>query len=68
MTKFKTISVDNKRLSLPPNLANYNQLYQNYNLKKELAGEIEFFENGHLNAAYNAVERHASTKNSAKLS
>ncbi len=49
-----------KKLPFKPNLENYNEAYKNFSWK-QAEKEIEFFPNRGLNAAYNAVDRHAKT-------
>lgn len=65
--KFRTITVEDKHLKLPPNLPDYEELYRDFDLKKEIEKEIDFFEDGKFNAAYNAVERHAFNENKNKV-
>ena len=67
MHQFRTITVEDKHLTLAPNLENYDQAYRDFDLKEWSRGEIEFFDNGKLNAAYNAVERHAHNENKNKV-
>lgn len=56
------ISVANKRLKYKPNLPDYDRSYKRFNLEKSLKGEVAGFRWGRINAAYNAVERHAQTE------
>lgn len=56
MSKTKIISVANKHLNFEPNP-----------LKKEIENEIEFFPKHRLNAAYNAIQRHANNENKNKV-
>ena len=67
MHKFRTISVEDKHLTLAPNLENYDQAYRDFDLAEWVRGEVEYFEDGKLNAAYNAVERHAHNQNKNKV-
>ncbi len=67
MHQFRTITVEDKHLTLAPNLENYDQAYRDFDLKEWSRGEIKFFDNGKLNAAYNAVERHAHNENKNKV-
>src|SRR3989338_11105550 len=67
MHKFRTISVEDKHLTLAPNLENYDQAYRDFDLAEWVRGEVEYFEDGKLNAAYNAVERHAGNENKNKV-
>ncbi|MEK7064127.1 MAG: acetate--CoA ligase [Patescibacteria group bacterium] len=67
MQKFRTIDVEDKHLKLPPNLSNYEKAYRDYDLAEWARGEIEYFEDGKINAAYNAVERHANNENKNKV-
>ena len=66
MQKFKTITVEDKHLDFEPNLKNYETAYRDFDLKEWERGEIEYFEDSKLNAAYNAVERHAYNENKNK--
>lgn len=62
MKNFSTISVADKKLKFKPNLADYDRYYRRFSLKQALAGEIERFRWGRMNAAYNALQRHAQTE------
>src|SRR3989344_5563807 len=67
MQKFRTISVEDKHLKAPPNLPHYEKAYRDFDLAEWVRGEVEYFEDGKLNAAYNAVERHAHNENKNKV-
>src|SRR3989344_2275151 len=67
MQKFRTISVEDKHLKAPPNLENYEKAYRDFDLKEWVRGEVEYFEDGKLNAAFNAIERHAYNENKNKV-
>jgi len=67
MQKFRTITVEDKHLDYEPNLKNYQKAYADFDLKELQKGEIEYFEDGNLNAAFNAVERHAHNENKNKI-
>ncbi len=67
MQKFKTITVADKHLDFEPNLKNYETAYRDFDLKEWERGEIEYFKDGKLNAAFNAVERHATNENKNKV-
>jgi acetyl-CoA synthetase len=45
---------------MKPNLENYKKTYDNFNWK-DYEQELERFEDGNINAAYNAVTRHANS-------
>lgn len=62
------IKKDVSQFTLPPHLDDYSSFYKNFSWK-EKESEIDFFEDGTLNAAYNAVDRHAKgdKKNKAAL-
>ena len=60
------IEKDKKRFVLQPNLDDYTFLYQNFNWK-DVHQEIEWFQDGKLNAAYNAVDRHTKNHNRNKV-
>ena len=59
-------SVAQKKLRLPPNLTNYQDAYQSFSWERA-ENEIEWFPNGKLNAAYNAVDRHLKTARKDKI-
>lgn len=67
MKKWKTISVGDKHLKLPPNLPDYEKAYRDFDLEQWTRAEVEYFEDGKINAAYNAVERHANNENKNKV-
>ena len=67
MQKFRTITVADKHLGVAPNLEDYEKAYRDYDLAEWAKGEIEYFADGKLNAAYNAVERHAHNENKNKV-
>jgi acetyl-CoA synthetase len=46
---------------LPPNLADYEKTYQTFDWK-DVKRELSWFEDGKINAAYNAVDRHGLGK------
>lgn len=60
ITPIKEISVEEKHLSREPNLPDYSQAYQTFDLQDAIKRNIDFFPNQHINAAYNAIERHAN--------
>ena len=59
MQKFRIITVEDKHLSVSPNLENHERAYRDFDLKGWVRGEVEYFDDGKLNAAYNAIERHS---------
>ena len=67
MDKTRTLSVSDKHLTVAPNLINYPKAYQDFESNSASAEEIDFFEGKRLNAAYNAVERHANNANKNKI-
>lgn len=46
-----------------PNLFDYEKTYKEFSWKKAEKEELEFFEDGTLNASYIAIDRHAKGKN-----
>src|SRR5690242_8861050 len=56
----KRVSVQQKKLSSKPNLANYEKDYKNFDWK-DIEKELSFFDDGKFNSAYNAIERHSLT-------
>lgn len=65
--KFPIISVADKNLNYQPNLVDYDRAYRRFNLKTAVKGEVTGFRWGRLNAAYNAVERHAVSEYRNKI-
>lgn len=59
------IRKDISKLKKPPNLSDYEKTYKNFTWKKA-EKEIDYFKDGSLNAAYNAIDRHAKGKNKNK--
>ena len=57
-TSENIIKKDLSKFPLSPNLLNYPEFYKNFSWKDK-EKEITFFDDGTLNAAYNAVDRHA---------
>ncbi|MBS3068369.1 acetate--CoA ligase [Candidatus Micrarchaeota archaeon] len=60
------VTKDQTKFVLQPNLKDYEALYKNFDWKN-VHNEIEWFDNGELNAAYNAVDRHAKNHNKNKV-
>jgi len=58
--KIETVSKSKKDFLLDPHLADYERTYLDFDWKEALK-EIEFFEDGKLNAAYVALDKHAKT-------
>lgn len=67
MKTYPTITVKEKDLKLEPNLSDYHKLYDNFNIQSAQKNEIEYFPEGFLNAAHNAVGRHASDEYKNKV-
>lgn len=65
MNKSDFFSKQGYNFVLPPNLKDYNTVYDSFSWQ-EAAKEITFFPDGKLNAAYNAVDRHLSTDRKSK--
>lgn len=68
MSGVKGENIIKKNLSkfpVTPNLLNYDSFYKSFSWK-ENESEITFFEDGTLNAAYNAVDRHVETDKKEK--
>ena len=59
MTLSHEISIKEKRLSYQPNLVSYPDVDQSFNLYDAGKKDVFFFPDQRLNAAYNAIERHA---------
>ena len=56
----KIIKKNLKDLAVAPNILNYDKTYRTANWA-QIAKEIEWFDKDHLNAAYNAVDKHLTT-------
>ncbi len=67
-TGANSIKKDISQFKVKPHLEDYELFYKNFTWK-EKESEIDFFDDGTLNAAYNAVDRHAQgeKKNKAAL-
>jgi acetyl-CoA synthetase len=50
-----------------PNLANYEETYKNFSWDTLKSSELEFFSDGKMNAAYNAIDRHLKTYRKNKI-
>lgn len=61
----KIISKDSRKFRKSPNLSSYEKIYKNFTWKKG-ESEIDYFKDGTLNAAYNAVDRHTEGKRKNK--
>ena len=57
----KKVKKDIKNLNIKPNLLDYKKTYNKFSWD-EAEKEIEFFDDGKINAAYNAVDRHLKTE------
>lgn len=62
----KIISKDNKKFKKSPNLPDYEKAYKNFSWEKG-ESEVSYFKDNTLNAAYNAVDRHAEGKKKDKI-
>ena len=60
MLKSDVYSKSSYRFKLPPHLKDYEQFYTSFSWQ-DAAKDIEFFPDGKLNAAYNAVDRHLNS-------
>lgn len=60
------MKVIKKKLSFTPNLANYDKTYKSFDWK-DYKNEISYFRKNKLNAAFNAVDRHATTEKKNKI-
>jgi acetyl-CoA synthetase len=47
------------QFKLKPNLGNYNDAYSSFDTNIAIKDEITFFSDGKINAAFNAIDRHA---------
>ncbi len=59
--KAKVIQKDLKKFSVTPNLSDYDKTYKDFTWENVEKEEIEFFEDGTLNIAYNCIDRHVKT-------
>ncbi len=64
--KQKIIEKDLASLRKKPNLADYDTLYRDFSWKKA-DKELTYFADGTLNAAYNAIDRHAEGEKKNKV-
>jgi len=68
MAQPKLILKTSKYLKTPPNLKDYSHTYRGFSYS-QYKDELDWFPNNHLNAAHNAIDRHAqgSKKNKVAL-
>ncbi len=64
--KTECIEKNTKSFSLPPHLSDYAATYESFSWD-HARNEIDWFPDGTLNAAYNAVDRHAKNHNKNKV-
>ncbi len=62
----KVIKANIRKLKKKPNLLNYEKIYKSFSYSK-MDNELSWFKGKKLNAAYNAVDRHALTANKNKV-
>ncbi len=62
----EVVTKDQTKFVLPANLKDYESLYKNFDWT-HVHNEVEWFDGGKLNAAYNAVDRHAKNHNKNKV-
>ncbi len=60
MEEFETIKKEDKHLAREPNLKDYDETYRTFSWE-DARKEVAFFEDGSLNAAYNAVDKYRGT-------
>src|SRR5436190_15006935 len=63
---YQTIKKDLKKLKKKPNLVDYEKTYKDFSWEEAEKKEIEFFSDGTLNMAYNAIDKHAKGKKKNK--
>lgn len=61
MPKVQRIKKGKEYFKLPPNLPNYEEACKNFKQWSDFNRELSFFEDGKINAAYNAIDRHVLT-------
>src|SRR5438034_4647625 len=61
-----SIHKDVKKLSPEPSIVNYQKTYDNFSWENA-AKELDFFEDGTFNAAYNAIDRHVKDGKAEKV-
>lgn len=62
----KIVPVNEKKFRLNPNLEDYEKEYKGFNEKKFLEN-VEFFDDGKINAVHNAIDKHLKTRNKDKV-
>ncbi|MBM3283113.1 acetate--CoA ligase [Candidatus Gottesmanbacteria bacterium] len=67
MSKVNYYHKDKGYFRLPPNLANYQSTSHNFSWEKASKSELTWLEDGKINAAYNAVDRHLGTFRKNKI-
>ena len=61
-TKTNIFHKEIKKINPSPNLLDYDKIYKDFSWEKAAEEEIDFFEDGTLNIAYNCIDRHAKGK------
>lgn len=60
-------TVDQKNFKVSPNLVDYEEAYKSFSWEESAKTELSWFDDGKINAAYNAVDRHLNTSYKDKL-
>src|SRR5258706_2809204 len=66
-TTQKIIKKDIPKHKLQPNLLDYEKVSRDFSWEKAERENIDFFSDGTMNAAYNAIDRHAKGKKKNKV-
>jgi acetyl-CoA synthetase len=66
MSSDKPTIIKKDKLAVPPNMANYEQAYQDFTWDKAEAELVDMFDDGTLNIAYNCIDRHAASEKKDK--
>ena len=62
----EVITKEKKNFSLAPHFSDYDSISNNFSWQ-DAQKELVWFDSEHLNAAYNAVDRHAKNQNRNKV-
>jgi acetyl-CoA synthetase len=66
-SQVKLIKKDPKSFTSAPNLSDYEKTYKSFTWEKAAKEEIDFFEDGTINIAYNIIDRHAIGERKNKI-
>jgi acetyl-CoA synthetase len=66
MSSEKPTVIKKDKLTVPPNMADYEKTYQDFSWDKAENEFVDLFDDGTLNIAYNCIDRHAASEKKDK--